>query len=689
MWRLPSWLALMALTMPLHCVVVAASEFEQTGQSGGILCSVSTPLSDIVVDRPTLLNLERESLQDLEQRRDRVDLQLQALSRPSMRTGVAAIGFRSDAHTTSEHPEWIQIELGEARKIDQVVLVPSIWRDGKTGFRADGFPLEFRVLVGNDEDTNGRVVAHYGTSASLLPRVSPVVIEFPGTTASWVRVEALKLSPRAWDGMYILQLSEVLVFSGLENVALRQRVKASSDDARQGSPRDKRFLVDGFVPYLMDTSEGAHSVAFLGTSRVSTDPTIIIDLESVQPIDGIHLHATDLSDSVPQAVPENFGIPRRMLIEGATQEDFSDGTTLLEYRYESDLDSGPIIMLRFPETACRYVRFTVLEPYLQIVGNFNRSRIGFAEIEVLVQGANVAVDKPVDVNFRALAPNRSIDRLTDGSNLFGPILPIREWLSELALRHELESQRPRIAAELHSRYQQQQANFRWLVLITVLVVAGATCSVLVQWAFRRRAIFQTRERIGADLHDELGANLHAISLLGDLAQANLNSPKKLAGLLKRMRALTERTGDAARYFVNLHESKSPYGDLIEDMLRTSARMMADLEHEITFEGKETIRLLSAQQRLDLFLFYKECLVNILRHSGATRVQTRLVAEPSKVVLTIIDNGRGLTHSIGDRVPSSISRRARLLGARVTAEDRNEGGTCIALQLQTRRFGISL
>ena len=567
--------------------------------------------------------------------------------------------------------------------------MPSIWRDGKTGFRADGFPIDFRILVGSDGDADGRVVAHYPASAGLLPRVAPLVIDLPGVAASWVRLEAAKLSPRAWDGGYILQLSEVLIFSGLENVALRQPVEVSSGDQWAGSPRHKQFLVDGFVPYLMDTSDGDQSVAFLGTSAIDAHSTITIDLESVQPIDGIHLHATDLSDSVPQAVPEDFGIPRRMLIEGATQKDFSDGTPLLEYRYQSALDSGPIITLRFPETACRYVRFTVLEPYLHMVGDVNRSRIGFAEVEVLVQGRNIAENKSVEADFRSVAPDRSILALTDGNNLFGRILPTRKWLSELALRHKLESQRPRIAEELHRRYQQQKTKFRWLVWLVVLLSVGGVCSVLVQRSLQRRAIFQTRERIGADLHDELGGNLHAIGLLGDLAQANLHSPEKLASLLEQIRSLTERSGSAARYCVNLLESNPLYGDLIEDMLRTSARMMADLEHETTFEGEEVIRQLSAKHRLDLFLFYKECLINILRHSGATRVQTQLVADPSKVVLTVVDNGRGLVHSFGDRVPSSLSRRAQLLGARVAAEDRDEGGTWITLQLRTRRFGISL
>ena len=42
--------------------------------------------------------------------------------------------------------------------------------------------------------------------------------------------------------------------------------------------------------------------------------------------------------------------------------------------------------------------------------------------------------------------NRSYAALTDGRNFYGEILPLRQWLGELALRHELELERPQLPA---------------------------------------------------------------------------------------------------------------------------------------------------------------------------------------------------------------------------------------------------
>jgi signal transduction histidine kinase len=48
----------------------------------------------------------------------------------------------------------------------------------------------------------------------------------------------------------------------------------------------------------------------------------------------------------------------------------------------------------------------------------------------------------------------------------------------------------------------------------------------------QRVIDETRKRIAADLHDELGADLHAIGLLSDLALSARAAPERLGDLLR-------------------------------------------------------------------------------------------------------------------------------------------------------------
>ncbi|MHC4626980.1 MAG: histidine kinase [Planctomycetota bacterium] len=637
-------------------------------------------LSTSAIPAESFTQLEDLTLIQLEQRLTSIDSDLEQLAHYSLRSGIGPVGYRSKTYDDSTNTEWIQIDLGEEIPIDQIVLVPTIWRDTEKGFIADGFPLEFNITAGNHADPNGTVIALFGVRDRLLPRIAPLAIPCASTTASWIRIEATALSTRAWDGKYILQFDEIMVFKGQENMALNQPVQASSPGDPAGFPRRIQYLVDGFVPYLMDACLGDQSIAYLSAADVGDQPTLTIDLETVRPLNRIHLHAVDLSDTVPISTPIGFGVPQRLRIEGAMRPDFSDAVRLIDYHKQTVYDTGPIIMRRFPETSCRYVRLVAVEPDIDTRG-LRGPQIGFAEIEIFSQSRNVALGKAVHSDLKPLNPDRSLTALTDGCNLYGRILPIRTWMNELARRHDLETVRPVVVAELNRRYARQRTQMRYLSGLAVVLVLGTIIIVLVDRIIKQRAINQIREHIAADLHDELGANLHAIGLLSDLALNAKDTPEKLANHLKRLRALTERTGLAARYCTNSMEAERLCENLLEDMQRTSSRILADLEHSITFEGEEWVQRIKPRRRVDLFLFYKECLTNILRHSNATRVKTKFEARQELITLIVTDNGQGLRETKGNGVPTSLKRRARLLGAQVSAGPSASGGACITLKLR--------
>ena len=627
------------------------------------------------------------SLSELEQRLTATDLELSQLASYSLRTGVGAVGYRSQDHAVATESEWIQIDLDHKRTIDQIVLVPVLWRDSKTGFRADGFPSEFRIVVGTASDPVGTVVASYGAAAHLLPRIAPLVVSFPGINASWVRVESAVLSPRAWDGRYLLQLAEVLVFSGEENVALRRPVQTSSHASNESLGWNLKHLVDGFVPYLMDAAEGEQSLAYLSKPGISEKSVITLDLGESLPLERIHYHAIDISDLVPQSTADGFGVPRRFVLEGANEADFSDAVQLVEYQMGSVYEVGPIITLRFPVKTCRYVRLVAVEPFINTLESIKGPQFGAAEIELFSKGRNVALGIPAQMNFPLNTPVRSLAALTDGHNLYGKILPTKKWMGELARRHDLEKERIEITKELDIRHLRQKANLHLLGWVAVLLATGIVSIIFLERMRRMRQVASIQERLAADLHDELGANLHTIGLLSDLAADATNSPDEMQTLYRRIRSETERSGVAVRHCSDMLSAKGLYTDLLADMQRASNRIMARLEHKISIVGEEHPRTLPPRTRADLFLFYKECLVNISRHSGATQYTTELVADAKSIQLKICDNGRGLEMSKEPTTPKSIKRRAKLLRAEVTVTNRPEGGTCIQLNLKFRKWRL--
>jgi signal transduction histidine kinase len=628
---------------------------------------------------------EHLSTTELEQRLEAIDNELNQLARFNPRSGTGSIGYRSPYHPDADQTEWVQVQLEQPTPIDQIVLVPAIWRDTEHGFQADGFPVNFRILAGTEPNSKGTVIATFSEKDNLLPRIAPLVISC-STTASWVRVEATKLSARQFDAKFSarqfnLELAELLIFSGEENVAINRPLTLSSAN-RHLEPallfgRRKEFLVDGFVPYQMDTGQGDKTVAFFNGTSPNVSPSVTIDLQAIVPLSRIHLHTVEQSDTAPQSTISGFGLPEHLIVEGANRADFSDAVRLMEYRKASIYDIGPIIVHSFSETPCRYVRLTALEPFLIHGDNRAWAKLGFAEIELFSRGKNVALGKPASAE--QLLVNRPCSLLTDGNNFYGRILSTREWMAQLARRHELKRERPLLAAELNQRYTQQKTMLRRMIWLATLLLVGIGFIILINRSLRQRAIHHTRQQIAADLHDELGANLHAIGLLSDFVRREKENPELLDTLMHRMRSLTERTAAATKYCTNMLESKGLYDNLAEDMRRTATRITTDHQHDLSFKEEVRLQDISPRRRIDLFLFYKECLTNIIRHAEATQITTHLIAAETKVTLTITDNGHGLN----GEVPASLKRRARLLKSTLTTESLPDGGTRITLQFKTR------
>ena len=611
--------------------------------------------------------------------------ELASLAHPRLMTGIGPIGYRSQSHATADQTEWIEIDLAGAPVINEVIVVPALYHTPDSTLEADGFPAAFRVIAVNEQQRE-TILASFTAADGLLPRKAPLLIDCPPTFASRVRLEATRLTPRSWDGQYCLQLAEVLVFCGEQNVALNQSVTCSSTDNNPEGARDAPFVVDGFVPYLMDAQEGKRSIAFLTHLRDTKPCSITIDLGQSHWLDGLRLHAADVSDNVPQSHANNFGIPSHLQIDGATTADFAEPVLLADYRIESSLTSGPVITLPIPPTNCRFVRLTSLTPSLS--RNSGRPFFGFAEVECFVEGRNVALGGIVSTSLanETLSRPDRLQAITDGNNYYGTILPVRNWLSQLARRHELEAEQPLLRKALADAYRSQSEMIQRLTWLSLLLVAVVVAIIAVERAIRQRAIFRTREQIAADLHDELGANLYALALYGDLATDNIGHPEKLSGLINQMRELANRSGKAAKACVNLLESEGLYDGLVADLNRTSTRLLADLDHTLTIEGADHLTSLPAKAQLGIALFYKECLTNIIRHSGATRVETELLATDRELVLSVLDNGRGLGQQLAagraSHTPASLSRRARLLGGSVVAADRDGGGTRVTLRTRS-------
>lgn len=635
-------------------------------------------------------SFQQRPLAELEHSRAQLVEEINQLAKFTMRTSVGSLGWSSRRiRNPSGEAEWAQVQLEEPCMIDQIILVPIIWRKSDGEYRADGFPREFRVIVGQSKGDVGEVVASFTPSDQLLPRLAPVVITIPPTEAGWVKVEATQLSQRLLDGVSVLQLAEILVFSGETNFALNQPVRVSSSlpayqkvDAAVSS----KALTDGLLPYVMDTAQADGSFSNVMFFGEGDDVSLRLDLGREYDLSGIRLHVDNISKTVPQAHFGDYGIPMHLRILGSRAADFSDAAELVEFRRESIYAAGPILSWRFPKTTSRFLRLEILEGYKPPGHDPNEECISFSEVEVFSGSENVALGVPVEIPFERILNSYSQANqtsLTDGQNFFGRILPMRAWLNQLAKRHDLLRDLALIEEALSVKYEQQQRRLRlmsWLVGLMAIVIM---LSILGGRILRMREIDRVRMRFAADLHDELGANLHAMGLISDVA-LDVEDRSELNGLHKRLRELSQRSAAAVRDCTNMIGAKEVHISLPDSIKRVTERIATNLDYKISVEGESFLADLPTRVRIDLFYFYKECLVNISRHSGASEFAMNLVATDRDISLTVRDDGIGIDGDDSNSVPPSLQRRARLLKADLTSSYPPDGGTEICLHFQRRR-----
>ena len=299
----------------------------------------------------------------------------------------------------------------------------------------------------------------------------------------------------------------------------------------------------------------------------------------------------------------------------------------------------------------------------------------------------MAAGKPFVVPGEQIDNRRPAVTLTDQRNIFGQVLPMRQWLEELALRYELETERPLVSAELTKRYARQKENLRRMIWLATFLAGVIGFTILFDRMLRMRKLAQLKERFAADLHDELGANLHTIGLLSQLARKKMaSSPEDAARVLQRIENTSKRSSIAVRHVTEMQSAAGLYTNLKNDMQRAGDRILVHATHDLTIDGEAMLARLKPRTQTDLFLFYKECLINISRHTDATEVSIRLQANQQQITLSVSDNGSG---QLGSDIPASLQRRAKLFGAQASVTTIAEGGSCITLTFKPRKWPLRI
>ena len=197
---------------------------------------------------------------------------------------------------------------------------------------------------------------------------------------------------------------------------------------------------------------------------------------------------------------------------------------------------------------------------------------------------------------------------------------------------------------------------------------------------------EERSRIAREVHDTLGQPMAALKI--DLAWLAARVPADEATWQERIRTTLALVDSTIRSVRQIMTDLRP--SLLDDL-----GLVAAVEWETQqFQKRTGIRceFVSDQPELALppeistavFRICQEALTNIARHAGATRVSILLERDAGDLLLSVADNGRGITD--GEIAAQSslgllgMRERALLLGGQLSISGQPGKGTTITLQL---------
>ncbi|WP_435691960.1 histidine kinase [Rubritalea sp.] len=620
------------------------------------------------------------SLSELEKKIASTEEKLNQLPLRLIRESGGTLGVRLYRKNNKPETTWVEVDLLERKIFDSIVLVPAVLIDENQESTNHAFPNKFQIWTYASPDDNVGELLFDSTSSPLIPYPdkTPLFIDCPGASARRIRIIPLELNQVFDQPEYIFAMSELLVFDNNQNLALGKPV--SAPQWTQHRPIwHKNYLTDGYMPYTepsVDTDNILNGSRIFVPPRKRTSPSITLDLGQDILIDEVRLYPIQMDRNFSVFHRAAMGFPKQFIIEISSDAAFTSSKVIFDTA-NTDYPSPGHRLACFAanSTLGRFVRITAksLPPHPRKRGSI----FAFAEIEVISNGvsvsqaANITFTHPVDME--KLPPSM----LVDGISANGTIITVRSWLEGLAERNRLEYHLLDLQAELQNRYSRQtkivQA-LKWGIGMTLLITLFV---YLWQRLMRQRHIYQLRENLAADLHDEIGGNFSGIALLSDELAQEGNMPKEHLPQLSSIAEISRISATNARSLVRFLESRNVTGELLREMRATAEMLLAAHQYSFDVDGYKYISKLAPKDKWHLLLFFKESLNNIIKHAEATEVTIHLQLTAKLLTLKIQDNGQGLSST--PQQPAHLTMRAQKLKAHLEFSTPSAGGTLITLK----------
>jgi signal transduction histidine kinase len=196
---------------------------------------------------------------------------------------------------------------------------------------------------------------------------------------------------------------------------------------------------------------------------------------------------------------------------------------------------------------------------------------------------------------------------------------------------------------------------------------------------------EERNRISADMHDDLGAGMTTIRLFSELAKQKMGETI-IPEIEKISTSADELLNKMNAIIWSMSSSNDTLGNMIAYIRSYALEYFENTGVTCKISIPESLPELevSGEIRRNIFLVVKEALNNIVKHSGATEVTIIMEKEREGLSLSIHDNGHGVDfddiRQFGNGL-KNMKKRMEDVGMEFSIE--NDNGTLVKLYRKTR------
>ena len=225
----------------------------------------------------------------------------------------------------------------------------------------------------------------------------------------------------------------------------------------------------------------------------------------------------------------------------------------------------------------------------------------------------------------------------------------------------------------------QKPWFVFMLAVYGLLVIGTVLYFIRTYRLRNQIrLQQIRNEIAADLHDDVGTALSSITFLGELAKSRFGKkPEDIQPLLERIVNESREMMQTMRgtvWVINPQNDKAT--DFFDKVRAFAEGVLSSRKVDLAFRVLNTTnQSLGLEVQRNLFLIFKEAIVNMAKHAGATKATITIKTEKNYVWIQIKDNGKGFdaeSATDGNGLRNLKSRASQINGELAVTSKPGEG-----------------